>query len=162
MADATVLKFVGIEDEYDRAFQLVSYLFRDKKDKAGVPYINHLVCVSNMLDSTHTKVAGLLHDILEDIPGFTVDDLKLLGFSRKAIEIVQIVTRDKTKKQSYHEWITEIIETKNIDALKVKYADIMDHLNLKRLSLLNESQRLYFLNKYSQEAIRLREELCFA
>ena len=157
-----LLKFKNISDDYVRAFQLVSYLFHDKKDKAGIPYINHLVSVSNMLDTRTTKIAGLLHDVLEDIPNFTVNDLKMLGFSDEVVEIVKIVTKDKTNKESYHDWITKIIKTKNIDALKVKYADIKDHLNAKRLSLLNEEKKLYFISKYSEEKSRLEKALISA
>ena len=98
MIAMNLLKFKNISDDYDRAFQLVSYLFHDKKDKAGIPYINHLVSVSNMLDTRTTKIAGLLHDVLEDIPNFTVNDLKMLGFSDEVVEIVKIVTKDKTNK----------------------------------------------------------------
>lgn len=157
-----LLKFKNISDDYERAFQLVSYLFHDKKDKAGVPYMDHLVSVSNMLNTRTTKIAGLLHDVLEDIPSFTVDDLKILGFSDEVVEIVKIVTKDKTNTESYHDWITKIIETKNMDALKVKYADIMDHLNTKRLSLLDEDKKLYFISKYSEEKSRLQKALISA
>ena len=162
MIAMNLLKFKNISDDYDRAFQLVSYLFHDKKDKAGIPYINHLVSVSNMLDTRTTKIAGLLHDVLEDIPNFTVNDLKMLGFSDEVVEIVKIVTKDKTNKESSHDWITKIIKTKNIDALKVKYADIKDHLNAKRLSLLNEEKKLYFISKYSEEKSRLEKALISA
>ena len=162
MIAMNLLKFKNISDDYDLAFQLVSYLFHDKKDKDGIPYINHLVSVSNMLDTRTTKIAGLLHDVLEDIPNFTVNDLKMLGFSDEVVEIVKIVTKDKTNKESYHDWITKIIKTKNIDALKVKYADIKDHLNAKRLSLLNEEKKLYFISKYSEEKSRLEKALISA
>ncbi len=157
MVAREVLKFKNIKDDYDRAYQLVSYLFRDKKDKAGVPYIDHLVSVSAMLDSSSTKIAGLLHDVVEDISDFTLDDLRILNFSEDVVEIVRIVTKDKTRKKDYHDWISEIIATKNIEAIKVKYADIMDHLKLERLNRLDEVMRLYFINKYSDEALRLEK-----
>lgn len=159
MIASEVLKFKKIANDYDRAYQLVSYLFRDKKDKAGVPYIDHLICVSEMLDSVNTRIAGLLHDIVEDISDFTLDDLRTLGFSNDIVEIVRIVTKDKTRKKSYHDWITEIIETNNLDAVKVKYADIMDHLNLERLNRLDEEKRCYFVKKYQEEALRLEKVL---
>lgn len=159
MVAKEILYFKNIEDDYDRAYQLVSYLFRDKIDKAGLPYIDHLISVSAMLDSSNIKIAGLLHDTIEDISNFTLDDLRLLGFSEDVVEIVRIVTRDKTKKKSYHDWISEIIETKNIDAIKVKYADLIDHLNLERLNRLDEVTRLYFIKKYSDEVTRLQKVL---
>ena len=159
MLSKEVLDFKNIKDDYSRALQLVSYLFRDKTDKAGVPYIDHLIAVSNFLDSPNTKIAGLLHDVVEDIEGFTLEDLKKLGFSDHIVEIVRIVTKDKTKNQSYHDWITDIIEIGNVDALKVKYADIMDHLSLERLDKLDQIKRSYFINKYKDEATRLAKAL---
>ena len=112
-----------------------------------------------MLDSANTRIAGLLHDIVEDISDFTLDDLRALGFSNDIVEIVRIVTKDKSKKKCYHDWISEIIETNNIEALKVKYADIMDHLSLERLNRLDEEKRCYFINKYQEEAYRLKQVL---
>ena len=58
--------YLKINNLYDRALLLVSDLFKDKKDKAGDPYINHLIRVSVKLDTDELKIAGLLHDVLED------------------------------------------------------------------------------------------------
>ena len=51
--------------------------------------------------------------------------------------------------------ISEIIETKNIEAIKVIYDNIMEHLRLGCLNGLDEVKRLYLINKYSDQAIRL-------
>lgn len=156
MINKEILSLREIENPYDRAFQLVSILFSEKKDKAGVPYLRHLLDVSNRLDTLEDRTIGLLHDVVEDIEGFHFSDLEKLGFSSSIVEAVRIVTRDKMKKQSYHEWITEIINTGNVSAIAVKYADILDHLDPDKLNLLNSRKREYFLEKYSNEEVRLQ------
>ena len=67
-----ILKIKNIEDDYERAYQLVSITFKDITDKGGKPYIGHLTRVSDKLKKKDTKVAGLLHDILEDIEYISV------------------------------------------------------------------------------------------
>lgn len=57
-----------IEEDYTRAHELVKILFKEKTDKEGAPYIGHLERVSNRLKKENTRIAGLLHDIVEDIP----------------------------------------------------------------------------------------------
>ncbi len=149
-----LLLFKEISDEYDRAYRLVSYLFKDKKDKAGEPYLGHLIRVSDCLSMGDAKVAALLHDVVEDVSDISFDDLKELGFSDSVVEIVRIVTKDES--MNYHDWISTIIDTGNMDAIKVKYFDMMDNFNLDRLNKLDEKTKRYLISKYKEEVERLR------
>lgn len=149
-----LLLFKEISDEYDRAYRLVSYLFKDKKDKAGEPYLGHLIRVSDCLSMGDAKVAALLHDVVEDVSDISFDDLKELGFSDSVVEIVRIVT--KNESMNYHDWISTIIDTGNMDAIKVKYFDMMDNFNLDRLNKLDEKTKRYLISKYKEEVERLR------
>lgn len=149
-----LLLFKEILDEYDRAYRLVSYLFKDKKDKAGEPYLGHLIRVSDCLSMGDAKVAALLHDVVEDVSDISFDDLKELGFSDSVVEIVRIVTKDES--MNYHDWISTIIDTGNMDAIKVKYFDMMDNFNLDRLNKLDEKTKRYLISKYKEEVERLR------
>ena len=148
-----------MDDDYDRAYRLVSYLFKDKKDKAGEPYLGHLIRVSDRLSMGDAKVAALLHDVVEDIDDISFDDLKDLGFSDSIVDIVKIVTKDKSKGISYHDWIGEIIATGNVDAIKVKYSDMMDNFSLDRLNKLDEETKRHLISKYKDEVERLRNYL---
>ena len=148
-----------MDDDYDRAYRLVSYLFKDKKDKAGEPYLGHLIRVSDRLSMGDAKVAALLHDVVEDIDDISFDDLKNLGFSDSIVDIVKIVTKDKSKGISYHDWIGEIIATGNVDAIKVKYSDMMDNFSLDRLNKLDEETKRHLISKYKDEVERLRNYL---
>ncbi len=146
-----------IKDDYQRAHQLVSILFQDKTDKEGEPYIGHLERVSNKLTKENTRIAGLLHDVVEDTE-LTFDDLRNLNFNEEIIELVNLVT-NTTKDKSYHDKITSIIESNNIEAIKLKYSDMSDNANPERLSKLPEDKRNHFINKYQPELIRLENIL---
>jgi (p)ppGpp synthase/HD superfamily hydrolase len=131
-------------------------LFEDKKDKEGKPYINQLIRVSTKLDNHNTKVAGLLHDTLEDT-NYTEKDLKKLKFSKETIELVKLVTNKKDQK--YHDKITSIIDSNNIEAIKLKYSDMSDNYNPTRMKDLCLFQKIKYKKKYAKEIIRLEEYL---
>lgn len=155
----TVKDLQTIKDDYKRALKLVEILFKDKKDKEGKPYINHLIRVSSKLSNYNTKVAGLLHDTIEDIPNFTYDDLRNLNFNETIIELVRLVTKDKKNIQSYHNRITKLIKSNNLEALKLKLSDIQDNCDLNRLAKLDEPTRKRLYNKYKDELERLKNIL---
>lgn len=157
LSEYEINKIKNIENLYERAFCLVSILFKDIKDKEGEPYINHLIRVSKSVEDKDTKVAALLHDVVEDIPGMTFDYLKELGFSNNIIDIVKIVTKDKENKVPYHDEISKILSSGNIEAIKLKYADMSDNYNSERLSRLDDDMRIHLENKYKDEIIRIKK-----
>jgi (p)ppGpp synthase/HD superfamily hydrolase len=81
------------------AINEASRLHRDqfRKDSLKTPYITHLVGVMILLSSaTHDEdvlIAGLLHDALEDVPGYTSEKLKET-FGERVLEIVLGVTEE--------------------------------------------------------------------
>ncbi len=111
-------KLLSIEDEYDKADYLINILFKDITDKNGEKYVGHLYRVSEGVEEPKTKVAGLLHDTVEDIDGVTFEDLLEVGFSQEVVDIVRIVTLDKADKNLseeeriafYEDQITKVIE----------------------------------------------------
>lgn len=147
------------KDDYARACKLVRLLFKDIKDKEGEPYIGHLLRVSNKLKNENTRIAGFLHDIVEDIPDFTFEDLKELNFNEEIITMVRIVTKNKIKKDTYHDRITSILESNNIEAIKLKYSDISDNYDKKRLNKLDEETKNRLINKYEKEIVRIEKFL---
>ena len=149
--------FNTLPNEYEKAYYLVSILFKDIKDKAGNPYLGHLTRVSDKVDNMNTKIAALLHDSVEDIPNFTFEDLKQLGFNDEIITLVKLVTKDSNL--SYHERITKIIESGNIEAIKLKYADMSDNYNFDRINQLDQKTKNHLINKYQNEIVRLKEYL---
>lgn len=152
-------------DLYSRSKALVSKLFSSKKDKSGKPYINHLLRVSEKMTSIDGKVAGLLHDVVEDIDGVTFDDLISFGIPEHIIEVLKLVTKEETneplskeqKLQKYNQEIDRIIESKNPLALELKISDMSDNYDPNRLGQLDEEKQKWFEQKYGENIMRLRK-----
>ncbi|MFA4880844.1 MAG: HD domain-containing protein [Candidatus Doudnabacteria bacterium] len=77
--------------------------FGQKRKDADVPYITHPYSVAfiltNYTDDEDIIVAGLLHDVLEDVPGCTMEDIKR-DFGDKIAQIVKEVSEDKDPDDS--------------------------------------------------------------
>jgi hypothetical protein len=68
---------------------------------------------------------GLLHDLLEDTD-YTAEQLAEDGFAPAVIKAVQILT--KSKDEDYGVYIGRIFDSGNHLAIRVKRADMKDHL----------------------------------
>lgn len=156
-----------IEDLYLKSKIIVYELFKDKVDKGGKPYIGHLLRVSDRLEETTDKVAGLLHDTLEDTD-ITYQDLINVGFTREILDVVRIVSNiecDKSKMTKeeklhvYYQEIDSIINSGNIHAIRVKEADMSDNYDSNRLKSLSEEQQAWFHRKYGTQIKRLRRTI---
>lgn len=148
--------YLKIDNLYNRALLLVSDLFQDKKDKAGLPYINHLIRVSVKLDTEELRIAGLLHDVLEDT-SITKDDLRELGFSNRVISIIEGVTNKVG--ENYNDKIKRIIDNGDMDVIKLKYSDMSDNADKKRLAKLSIITRNRLINKYKDNLELLKKAL---
>ena len=68
------------------ALHLAEVEFKDKTDKGGYPYINHLIRVAentkkyNIIElySETLETIGLLHDLLEDCPHWTINHINTI------------------------------------------------------------------------------------
>jgi len=154
-----------IEDLYSKAFIITAKVFKDKKDKSGKPYFNHLFRVSMKLDEEIEQVAALLHDIVEDTE-ITFKDLLEIGFSTEILQIVKLVTKpnidtsNMTKKEKlklYSNEIDSIISSENMHAIRLKQADMSDNYDKERLKELPQEQQEWFEEKYGKQLIKLRK-----
>lgn len=98
-------------------------LHRDqiRKDSLKTPYITHLVGVMILISSaTHDEdvlVAGLLHDALEDVDGYTPEKLETTFGSRVKNIVLGVTEEFKLKKEKAPSWKIEKIQY--IENLKV-------------------------------------------
>jgi len=150
---------------YLKAVLVVGVLFKDKVDKSGKPYVGHLYRVADRLNEEIEKVAGLLHDTLEDT-NITEKDLLILGFPQEVIEIVKIVTHDKIDKSGmtkeeklalYNAEIDKVINSGNIHAIRLKESDMTDNYDPNRLKELSEEKQEWFHQKYGKQLVKLRK-----
>lgn len=87
-----------------------------------------------------TKIAALLHDVLEDTQ-YTESDLRALGYTEEVIDTVKLLTRDKSDGKTYIEWVQSIADSGNVRAIRIKLADNEDNSDPKRIAQLPESER---------------------
>ena len=130
----------------------------DQTDKVGKPYWMHPYRVMGYatkiiidfelhgyVDYLDIAVAADCHDLLEDTDT-TIEELKELGVSDRAVEIIQTCTRKED--ESYDEFIRRIGE--DVGATIVKLADLEDNLDVKRFAGIRalDNQDRKRINKY--------------
>jgi len=103
---------------------------KDAMDKTGVPYIYHPVHLAEQMDNETACCAALLHDVVEDT-NLTFDDLKARGVSDRVIDVVRLLTHDVNEE--YMDYIRRIKESGNMDAMKIKLADLRHNSDITRL-----------------------------
>ena len=158
-------KITNMDNLYLKANLIVEEIFKEKVDKSGKPYVGHLYRVSDRLNDEIEKVAGLLHDTLEDTD-ITEKDLLEVGISKEVIDIVKIVTHDKIDKSNmtkddklmlYNDEINKVISSNNIHAIRLKEADMSDNYDPNRIKKLPEDKQEWFHQKYGKQLVKLRK-----
>ncbi len=153
----------NIPDLYSRCLRLVEILFKNRVDKQGLPYIRHLVRVASKMSTYEGKVLGLLHDTIEDISYIEYEDLQDIGVPPSVIEALKLVTKEDVSQGSsdivrlkgYHEMISRIVDSGNPLAIELKFNDMMDNFNPKRLQSLPKEEQDWLYQKYGGEIERL-------
>lgn len=89
-----------LTQKIQQAINLASrlHLGQVRKGDSGLPYISHPFSVawilSNYTEDEDIIVAGILHDVLEDVKGYYYDDM-VRDFGEKVAQIVKGVSEDK-------------------------------------------------------------------
>lgn len=108
-----------------------------RKDQQGTPVISHPFGVALILSqypdiSEHTIIAGLLHDVIEDVAVSKYDqDQMVQDFGQDVLEIVKQVSDDphikdwQLRKAAY----LRVLETAREEALMVSAADMTHNLS---------------------------------
>lgn len=126
----------------EKAIQIAIEAHQGQTDKAGAPYILHLIRVMNAGQTDNEKICGILHDLVEDTK-WTFEDLKKEGFSKEVISALICVT--KQPNEPYTHFI-ERIKTNPL-AINVKLNDLKDNMDITRLIFITEEDTRR-LNKY--------------
>ena len=122
-----------------KAIALAAKVFENSKDKGGQPYILHCLRVMDNLhtDDEELKIIAVLHDVPEDDPAdadHVLRELRMLGFSDRVIKSLNLLTH--RKETTYDDYIKAI--SFNVDATKVKLADLKDNSDITRLKGLSK------------------------
>jgi hypothetical protein len=141
------------ESRYDRCLAFVASAHHGQTDKAGRPYIEHLLDVSGRAAKfgPDARVAGLLHDLLEDTKT-TPEELRGLEVSDAVIDAVETVTR--RRDESYGQFIDRVVDRGGL-ALIIKRADLES--NLGRLaSIPDKTLRQRLQAKYEPALAKVK------
>jgi hypothetical protein len=133
----------------EKALEIVIKAHKGQTDKAGKPYIGHLLRVMQMGMTEDEKLCGLLHDLIEDTD-FSFDMLEAEGFPPRIIDALKCLT--KRKNESYDVFIDRVLTNKLATAVKIN--DLKDNMNIKRLDEIRQTD-IERLNKYLKAYRRL-------
>ena len=134
------------------AVALAANAHRDQTDKAGAPYLLHVLRVMMKMPTYEGKMIAVLHDIIEDTE-VTIDELRKRGCSEWVIRAVSVLTH--TPNQPYQDYIAQIVAfcvaTDDGLVVAIKLADLDDNLNMARLLIHDKSGDLErMVTKYLQ------------
>jgi (p)ppGpp synthase/HD superfamily hydrolase len=132
-----------------KAINVAAQKHRNKRRKAdGLPYITHLVGVAWLLSDCSSDeavvVAGFLHDVLEDVKGYDIKDLRR-DFGDRVAGLVKAVSEDKDPNVETDERATwegrkkkylEHLRTAPAEAVLISAADKVH--NLRSLKAVHE------------------------
>lgn len=137
----------------ERALQIAVQSHAGQKDKNGEAYIFHPIRVMMRCRTPEAKIAGLLHDVVEDTP-VTFAELEAEGFSSTVLDALRLLTHDKAVP--YESYIEQV--KANPIATEVKLADLEDNMDIRRLQELDEKATVRF-RKYLAAYRDLRSAL---
>jgi (p)ppGpp synthase/HD superfamily hydrolase len=82
---------------YNDALALATSGHADQVDRSGVPYIEHVVRVADIVAATgadeHTRIAAVLHDYVEDVTLGDFEPLRAAGVPEESLVMIDGVTR---------------------------------------------------------------------
>ena len=136
----------------DRSKAIATSAHEGQMDKAGKPYIEHPMRVMNMGKTIEEKIAGVLHDVVED-SDWTFEMLEKEGIPKDVMDALRCVTK-LSEDEDYDHFI-ERVKTNPL-AVKVKLNDLKDNMDITRLGEVTEKD-LARLNKYIRAYRQLTE-----
>ena len=112
----------------DDAETLARSAHEGQRDRAGHPVIQHVERVAALVanQDTETRMTAWLHDVVEDTET-TLKNLSQRGYGTGVVKAVNLLTRHRDM-QTYSDYIDRIARSRNKTAIRVKLADVTDHL----------------------------------
>ena len=134
----------------ERAIEIATLAHKGQVDKAGNEYIGHPLRVMEMGKTLQEKIAGILHDVVED-SDWTFEKLEAEGFQEEVIAALRCVTKT-SENENYDDFIERV--KKNPLAVAVKINDLTDNMDIRRLPYLSDKE-VKRLKKYLKAYKRL-------
>lgn len=129
----------------ERAIEIALMAHAGQTDKAGAPYVLHPLRVMLAQATEEARIAAVLHDVVEDGDGWTLDGLRAEGFAPDVVAAVDHLTKREEEKDDYLAFVRRAAG--NPIARRVKLADIQDNLDVTRLPRVTDRD-MARLNRY--------------
>jgi len=139
----------------DQMLMIATKAHHGQFDRGGNPYILHPLKVMHYLktDDEELMCMALGHDVIEDT-SVTYKDLREAGISQRVIDGIRALT--KQPGQTYDEYKQNVFA--NIDAMRVKMADLRHNTDIRRLKGVTEKD-LTRMAKYQMFYLELKNKL---
>lgn len=141
-----------INPQQQLANMIIKGAFKDKKDLAGQPYINHIFRVSQKIQSAKGAIVATLHDLLEDFPQWNEQSLRDI-FDCSIVDAVVCLT--KKKGEQYEDYIDRINSSTISFVKEIKIADLVDNMDITRFNVRLEEKDIIRLKKYHAAYMKL-------
>jgi (p)ppGpp synthase/HD superfamily hydrolase len=135
----------------ENAISIALEAHRGEVDQSGAPYILHPLRLMVQMDTEEEMITAVLHDVVED-GGISISMLRDQGFAQNILDAVESVTRKEN--ESYEDFIKRA--GLNAMGRKIKYADLMDNLDVSRLGKLTDRD-LNRIKKYHNALALLKK-----
>jgi (p)ppGpp synthase/HD superfamily hydrolase len=101
-------------------------------DKSGIPFVLHQVRVALKGKTDDERIVGMLHDLVEDVDGWTFERLLQEGFAPHIVQAIDNLTR--RQGETYQEFIERCCSS--LLSINVKLYDLEDNMDINRLILI--------------------------
>lgn len=131
-------------------------------DKSGLPLLNHCMRVALRIqqecpgDDEVFQIA-MLHDVVEDTC-MTLTELRRMGYSARVLAALELLTHDDAE-MPYDRYIAAIVSSGNLDAIRVKLADMRDNTLEWRMTTLPEHEQAWLQARYAEPLKQLEQAL---
>lgn len=139
----------------NKAMKIAQKAHKGQTDKFGAPYLGHVMRVMNYGKTYDEKIVGVLHDVIEDCPDITLEDLLEEGFPNDIVFAIECLTKNPAD-QDYTEFVHQT--EKSPLAVAVKLNDLRDNMDLRRFNHLITERDMKRLNKYLKAYLYLKEK----
>jgi (p)ppGpp synthase/HD superfamily hydrolase len=121
-----------------RAIAIAAEAHVNQVDKAGAPYILHPLRLMFRVEGNDAKIVAVLHDVVEDGPGWSFERLRGQGFPEAVLAALECVTKrpEEQPDEMYMAFIARAAG--NPIARQVKLADLEDNMDVSRIAQLTE------------------------
>lgn len=131
-----------MQEIIDLAINIARKAHQGQTDKVGLPYLFHSMRVMNRGYNDDERIAGILHDVVED-SDTTCNDLLQAGIPSHIVEAIDCLTH--REGESYEAYVERCAN--NDLAKRVKMHDLTDNMDLRRLPEVTDKD-LDRLNRY--------------